>query len=186
MIRSRETDIRKLSREVALEYLNDGNEAALLQIHREDVPEAYVEDVSATIALAKYGGAQGLKGHCWAVKYRGQYVGILLLGEALEDSRDPEALRGKVFFRLLGFVIDARYRGLGIGSAALEMAIHALYAEYGPAPLLLECHRGNTSAQRFYKKHGFINIGQQNGKGTDFFFLRSPHAAGGAHETNPN
>lgn len=51
MMRSRKTDIRKRSREVALEYLNDGNEAALLRQIRAFFLTPFLLPMLATVPL---------------------------------------------------------------------------------------------------------------------------------------
>lgn len=43
------------------------------------------------------------------------------LTEAIEWETDPPEMKREPFYRLMGFVIDKKYRGKGIGSKALEM-----------------------------------------------------------------
>ena len=123
------------------------------------VPRAFVEAVDDTIKLAEQGQRLGLKGCCFAVRYGKACVGMLLTGEAIEDARDPDELKGKRYDRLIGFVIDETYRGMGIGSTALESAIRRMHDVFGYAPLLAECHRENKRALAFYLHHGFVNTG---------------------------
>ncbi len=98
-------------------------------------------------------------------------MGIILLGEAIEDERDPAELKGTGYFRVLGFLMDSGYRRQGIGSAALNMAINAIRAEYGHMPLLLECHGDNLAALRFYEKHGFENTHILNEQDDNWFMI---------------
>lgn len=142
---------------VELELLNKNNEKYLLEIQPGDVPLNYVEPISYTLKLGKYGKRNKLKGQCSAIKYDEQYVGLLLIGEAIENLADPEELKGTAYFRLIGFLIDSRYRQLGIGSLALKQAIHNIYTQYGKVPILLECHKENIGALNFYLKIGFRN-----------------------------
>lgn len=156
---------------VQLELLNEKNEKCLLGILREDIPEHYVEEVSSTIDLAKYGEKLNLKGHCFAIKYDESYVGIILIGEAIACEEDPDTVKGKEYFRIIGFVIDRRYRGIGIGSVALKLVIEAIYKEYGRVILLLECHKDNSEAIRFYEKNGFCNTNIINANDENYFLI---------------
>lgn len=142
---------------VKLELLNENNENHLLKIQRDDVPTYFAEDISYTIQASKYGNENNLKGHCYAIKYKEVYVGIILIGEAIEDEADPSELKGKGYFRIIGFVIDKQYRRLGIGSEVIEKATQNIYYEYGKVPILLECHKENITAINFYRKLGFRN-----------------------------
>ena len=71
---------------------------------------------------------------------------------------------------MIGFVIDQEYRGRGIGSKALELALDETYREYGCVPILLECHRDNERALRFYTKMGFRNTNILNNE--DYFLIK--------------
>ena len=131
-----------------------------------------MEEVSFTIDSSKYGAEHGYRGCCYAVKYDNDYIGILLIGEAIEEDADPDEVKGKVFFRILGFVIDSRYQGKRIGSVALNLAIEDIYRQYGMVILLLECNQENTSTIRFYEKNGFENTGVINERDRDFYLIR--------------
>lgn len=155
---------------IKLERLNPNNENKLKKIQRDDIPVCFVEDVSDTIELSKTGEENNLRGHCYAVKYADKYVGIILIGEAIEGEPDPIELRGTGYFRVIGYVIDKEYRGQGIGSKALELALNEIYSEYGTVPILLECHKDNKRAIRFYEKMGFRNTNILNDQ--DYFFIK--------------
>ena len=114
-----------------LELLNEKNAPFLLQIDRSGVPVRFVEEVSYTIETAKYGNEHHLRGFCNAIRQDGQYVGILLIGQAIEDEADPAELKGRDYFRLIGFVIDRCCRGMGVGTEALKKALAAFDAVYG-------------------------------------------------------
>ena len=81
-------------------------------------------------------------------------------------------LKGEKYFRVLGFLIDNKYQGIGIGTIALQKAIKEIYRDYGKIPLLLECHKDNERAIRFYEQNDFVNTGKLNEKGTDWFMVR--------------
>lgn len=156
---------------VELEALCKDNRKQVLAIDRSDIPLDYVEDVAETIRQSEYGDKHHLRGHCYAIKYGEACVGIMLIGEGIEWDCDPEGIKGTFFYRILGFVMDRRYRGMGIGSTAMEQAIQNIYTEFGPAPIVIECHRENKKAIAFYEKHGFRNTYVK--ENTDFYFIRN-------------
>mgnify|MGYP002508501667 CR=1 FL=1 len=49
----------------------------------------------------------------------------------MEWETDPAEMKGTPFYRLMGFVIDRRYRNGGIGSYVLEKVIRECYQEFG-------------------------------------------------------
>lgn len=155
---------------IELELLNKDNENMVREIQRDDIPICFVEDISHTIELSKYGEKNNLRGHCYAIKYEEKYIGIVLIGEAIEGEEDPDELKGTGFFRVIGYVIDKEYRGRGIGSKALELALNEIYREYGSVPILLECHKDNERAIKFYIKMGFRNTNILNNQ--DYFLIK--------------
>ena len=64
---------------IKLELLNQNNESKVRKIRREDIPIWFVEDVSATIELSKWGEENNLRGHCYAIKYRDKYIANMVL-----------------------------------------------------------------------------------------------------------
>lgn len=170
-IRSKREDEDVLYNAVQLEPLDNYNKAELVKIDRSDIPFEYAADVKDTIAMADYGTAMGLSGKCYAIKYHQNYVGMILVGKAVEDAADPIEVKGRKFFRIMGFFIQSKYQGLGIGTLALQKAIDSIYYEYGNKTFLLECHKDNEKAISFYEKNGFVNTGKLNAKGTDYFMI---------------
>lgn len=73
---------------------------------------------------------------------------------------------------LMGFVIDRRYRSLGIGGYVLEKAIDNCYSEFGVRSVALGCHKDNHRAAAFYTKHGFGKTDAM--EGNDYYYLRYP------------
>lgn len=155
----------------ALEELNELNREKLLTFERDDVPLDFVEDIAETIEQADYGTEHHLRGHCYAVLSDGEYAGIMLIGEGIPWECDPPELSGVFFYRILGFIIDKKHRGGGLGSWALEEAIRRIYDEYGKAPIVIECHKDNTRAIEFYKKHGFRPTNHR--ENDDYYFIRN-------------
>lgn len=110
-----------------------------------------------------------LKDVCFKVE-KGEYVGLLLLGEAIPWDTDPVEMQNEPFYRLMGFVIDKKYRSNGLGGEILEKAIDEVYKDFGKRSIALGCHKDNTRAANFYLKHGFERTGVF--EGNDEYFLR--------------
>ena len=159
--------------EFELEELTRENcELVRASIDREDIPLCFVHPVETIMNVTDYGVEHGLAGHTFAVKANGEYVGTILLGETIPWNTDPPQMREEPFYRIMGFVLDKRYRGLGIGGQVLERAIEAVYRDYGPRPIALGCHRRNVSAAAFYRRHGFIKTNYLETE--DYYYLRYP------------
>ena len=170
-IKSKQQDEDILYKLTQLELLDSYNRKEIVKIDRSDIPAEFAAKAEDTIAMADYGKKIGLPGKCFAIKYNKNYVGIILIGKAVENAADPIELKGSYYFRVLGFFIQSKYQGLGIGTTALQKAIDEIYSEYGPVTLLLECHKDNEKALAFYEKNGFVNTGRMNAKGTDWFMI---------------
>ncbi len=163
-----ELDTGKLT----LEYVTDQNSDLLRAIQRDDVSEDFVDTVDTLLDITRYGTAHGCIGHTYAIRYDDQCIGMALLGEALPWETDPVEMSREPFYRLMGFLIDQRYRGRGIGSYVLEEIIRQCYREFGVRPIALGVHRDNHGAERFYLRHGFCKTTVM--EGNDFYYLRYP------------
>ena len=157
---------------INLELLTEKNIDAVRAIHREDIPVSWVDNADTLWELTQYGLEHNCIGHTYAIKYDDTYIGVILLGEAIPWETDPEEMTKEPFYRLMGFVIDNRYRSQGIGSKVLEMVIDTIYAEYGERPIALGVHKDNHGAARFYEKHGFSKTDAM--EGNDAYFIRYP------------
>lgn len=157
---------------ITIEPLTEENLDAVRAIHREDVSEDFVDGADTIFELTQYGVEHGCIGHTYAVKYGDAYIGVILLGEALEWDTDPPEMSKTPFYRLMGFVIDNRYRGKGIGGFVLEKVIAECYREFGVRPIALGVHKDNVAAARFYEHHGFAKVDAM--EGNDRYYLRYP------------
>ena len=157
---------------ITFELLTASNIGYVREIQRDDISEAFVDTADTIMELTEYGLEHNCKGHTYAIKLADEYIGLILLGEAIEWDTDPEEMKGVPFYRLMGFVIDKRYRGRGIGGHSLEKAIELIYAEFGVRPIALGVHKDNTGAERFYLRHGFRKTDVM--EGNDHYFLRYP------------
>ena len=157
---------------INLELLTETNIDAVRTIHREDIPVSWVDDADTLWELTQYGLEHNCIGHTYALKYDDAYIGVILLGEAIPWETDPEEMKNEPFYRLMGFVIDNRYRSQGIGSKVLELVIDTIYKEYGVRPIALGVHKDNHGAARFYERHGFTAVDAM--EGNDRYYLRYP------------
>lgn len=158
--------------DISLELLTPDNIAEVRKIQRDDISTDLVDDADTLLEITQYGIEHGCKGHTYTVKSGSRYIGVILLGEALEWETDPEEMRERPFYRLMGFVIDKSFRGTGIGSYVLETVINACYKEYGVRPIALGCHKDNKRAAEFYLRHGFKKTDCMDGD--DYYYLRYP------------
>ena len=165
-----------------LELLTEQNIDAVRAIRREDIPESWVDNADTLWELTQYGLEHNCIGHTYAVKQDETYIGVILLGEAIPWETDPKEMHGVPFYRLMGFVIDNRYRNKGIGSHVLELVIKTIYREYGVRPIALGVHKENHGAARFYEKHGFKPTDTM--EGNDIYYLRYPDILPDIHATN--
>ena len=159
-------------KDIQFEPLTGDNISAVRAIHREDISEDFVDGVDTIMELTQYGIDHNCLGHTYAIKYKGVYIGVILLGEAIPWETDPDEMKETPFYRLMGFVIDNRYRGQGIGTYVLESVINMCYQEFGVRPIALGCHKDNYRAEKFYIHHGFkkTNVMENN----DYYYLRYP------------
>lgn len=155
---------------ISLEPLTRDNLEEAGSICRDDVSEEFVDSINTLWELTEYGIEHGCIGRSFVIRYRGACAGALLLGEAIPWETDPPEMREMPFYRLMGFVVDRRFRGMGLGSAALEMAVQEVYREFGPRPIALGVHRDNLGAERFYLRHGFRKTSYM--EGNDRYYLR--------------
>ena len=157
---------------INLELLTEKNIDAVRAIHREDIPESWVDNADTLWELTQYGLAHNCIGHTYAVKQDDAYIGVILLGEAIPWETDPAEMKKEPFYRLMGFVIDNRYRNQGVGSKVLNLVIDAIYKEYGVRPIALGVHKDNHGAARFYMSHGFTPVDAM--EGNDRYYIRYP------------
>lgn len=98
---------------IDLELLSDANRQEVLKIDRSDISLDYVEDISETLRQSDYGDEHHLRGHGYVIRCDGACAGVMLIGEGIPWDCDPEEIQGTFFYRILGFVLDKRFRGRG-------------------------------------------------------------------------
>ena len=99
--------------EITLEQLTHGNYSHALEINRDDIPEAWVDNAAYLMDLTDYGVEHHLIGHTFLARLGIRYVGIILIGEAIPWDTDPDEMKGRPFYRVMGFVVDRNYRSRG-------------------------------------------------------------------------
>jgi len=157
---------------IRLEELTDSRRNDVLGIDRSDISEDWVDSIPDILALHQYGLDHGCIGHTYAIYAEDVCIGIILMGEGFPWPCDPPEVAGIPFYRIMGFVVDRRWRSRGIGSQALEMAVAAIFTEYGPRPIVLGVQEDNHRAMRFYEAHGFVRNDARDED--DVYFLRYP------------
>ncbi len=156
--------------ELILEELTHDNYKWATLIQRDDISESFVDTASTIMETTEYGVTHHCQGHTFLAKYGEDYIGIILLGEALHWKTDPPEMQEQLFYRLMGFVIDKRFRGKGLGKRILEETINKVYSDFGYRPIALGCHKDNVKAANFYKRNGFKET--KYFEGNDIYYLR--------------
>ena len=153
-----------------LEQMTHDNYKHALAINRDDIPETWVDTVASLMEVTDYGAEHKLIGHTYIAYMNESPVGLIMIGEALAWDTDPDEMKDKPFYRVMGFVVDKDYRNRGIGGEILENAIAQVYSEFGERSLALGVHKDNTRAGRFYERHGFKRTSVY--EGNDEYYLR--------------
>ena len=156
--------------EILLEQLTHDNFDDAAAINRDDIPEDWVDNASFLMEVTDYGAEHHLIGHTYLARVDGKPAGLIMIGEALAWETDPDEMKGKPFYRVMGFVVDRAYRGKGIGGEILEQAITNVYEEFGRRSIALGVHRDNIRVGQFYERHGFQRTGVY--EGNDEYYLR--------------
>ena len=133
--------------------------------------QRFVEPVARTIALSLVGNNLGYPGFFQVIHCDDEPVGVILLGRAPVADDEPEILqRYGYVYRLMGFFVDQRHTGQGIGRAALHLALDRLDTDL---PIYLECHEDNAAAHTLYLSVGFEDINVRLDDG-DLILVRFP------------
>ena len=156
--------------DISLEQLTHDNFDDAAAINRDDIPSAWVDTASTLMELTDYGAEHRLIGHTYLARIGARPVGLIMIGEALAWDTDPDEMKGKPFYRVMGFAVDRAWRGRGIGGEILETAIAKVYEDFGRRPIALGVHRDNKRAVSFYERHGFRRTGVF--EGNDEYYLR--------------
>ena len=156
--------------DLEFEELTHRNFPEACRIDRDDISEDFVDTASTIMDITDYGVEHHCIGHTFLVKHDEKPIGLILLGEAIPWETDPPEMEKEPFYRLMGLVVDRKYRGCGMGGEILERAIQLVYRDFGKRPIALGCHKDNIQAERFYLRHGFRKTDVM--EGNDYYYLR--------------
>lgn len=155
---------------LTLVQLTHDNYSDARAINRDDIPEAWVDTADTLMEVTDYGAEHNLIGHTFVAYMDEKPIGLIMIGEAIPWDTDPDEMKGKPFYRLMGFVVDRDYRNKGIGGEILENAIARVYDEFGKRSIALGVHKDNTRVGTFYEHHSFRRTGIF--EGSDEYYLR--------------
>ena len=153
-IREREKDMT-----ITLEQLTHENYDQAAAIDRDDIPEEWVDSAASLMEVTDYGAEHHLIGHTFLARADGKPAGLIMIGEALAWDTDPEEMKGKPFYRVMGFVVDREYRGRGIGEALVRDCLGAAKALGFRILQFNAVVESNARARRLYEKLGFHQLG---------------------------
>ncbi len=155
---------------ILLEQLTHDNYDDAVAINRDDIPVDWVDTANTLMEVTDYGAEHHLIGHTFLCRVDEKPIGLIMIGEALAWETDPEEMKGKPFYRVMGFVVDKAYRDKGIGGVILEKAIGQVYEEFGKRSIALGVHKDNIRVGKFYERHGFKRTGVY--EGNDEYYIR--------------
>ena len=155
---------------LTLKQMTHDNYQDALAINRDDIPEAWVDSAASLMKVTDYGAEHHLMGHTYIAYMDGNPVGLIMIGEALAWETDPDEMKDKPFYRVMGFIVDKDHRSRGIGGFILEKAIAQVYSEFGERSIALGVHKDNVRVGKFYERHGFKRTGVY--EGNDEYYLR--------------
>lgn len=139
---------------VSLREITDANRLAvgLLAVTRDQ--ENYVAGVGESLVEA---AATPAACPWYRAVYAGREpVGFVMLSDGIPDGH-PEYPGPYFLWRLL---IDARWQGRGLGTAALDLSLDHLRTRPGFAALLTSVVPGPNSPVGFYLRYGFVRTGE--------------------------
>ena len=105
-----------------LEQLTHDNYQQALAINRDDIPEAWVDTAASLMEVTDYGAEHKLIGHTYIAYINDSPVSLIMIGEALAWDTDPDEMKYKPFYRVMGFVVDKDYRNSMSAMALNEQA----------------------------------------------------------------
>lgn len=151
---------------IHLNQLSFENYQKVLQLAVNEDQRDFVESPAQIIALAYAGIQEGLPGELWVIQEDDEPVGIALIGKAQVEPQEPRELQayGQVY-RIMGFQIDHKYQGKGMGRKAFSMILDKIlhYPDGKQLPVTLEVEERNMAAMHLYESFGFYDSGVRYG-----------------------
>ena len=109
----------------------------------------------------------GLDGELCIITCDDKPVGRVLIGKIEVEPQEPDVLQkyGQVW-RVMGFFIDEKFQGKGIGSEALKLVLNKIssFPDGKKYPIALEVEDANENAKQLYQKMGFYDTGVRYGE----------------------
>lgn len=160
---------------VGLTTLTFDNYEKVLKLKPKDSQKEFVEDWTTILAIAYIGEISNLNGKLYIITYNDVPVGRGLVGKIEVGAQEPMEVRKYGFaYRIMGFFVDEKYQGLGIGKRALELFINEIKEEPdgNQLPITLEVKIDNTLAKKMYESFGFYDTGIRYGD--DCAYVKMP------------
>jgi diamine N-acetyltransferase len=153
--------------DIKLTTLSFKNYEEVLALKPRDNQKTYVEDWATILAFAYIGVVNGLEGELCIITCDDKPVGRVLIGKIEVEPQEPEVLQkyGQVW-RVMGFFIDEKSQGKGIGSEALKLVLNKIssFPDGKKYPIALEVEEANENAKQLYQKLGFYDTGVRYGE----------------------
>lgn len=106
-------------KKVGLTTLTFENYEESLKLKPMDSQKEFVEDWATILAIAYIGENLNLNGMLYIITYNDIPVGRGLIGKSEVGIQEPVEIQKYGFtYRIMGFFIDKKYQGLGIGKEA--------------------------------------------------------------------
>lgn len=162
-------------KKVGLTTLTFDNYEQILRLKPMDSQKEFVEDWATILALAYIGENLNLNGKLYIITYNDIPVGRGLIGKSEVGIQEPVEIQKYGFaYRIMGFFIDKKYQGLGIGKIALGLLLDKIkeYPDGNKLPITLEINNNNTVARKMYQAVGFCDTGIRYGE--DCAYVKKP------------
>ena len=82
-----------MNMEIVLKQLTHDNFAHASAIRRDDIPQEWVDTAASLMKVTDYGAQHHLIGHTFLAYIQGKPVGLIMIGEALAWSTDPDEMK---------------------------------------------------------------------------------------------
>lgn len=162
-------------KKVGLTTLTFENYEESLKLKPMDSQKEFVEDWATILAIAYIGENLNLNGMLYIITYNDIPVGRGLIGKSEVGIQEPVEIQKYGFaYRIMGFFIDKKYQGLGIGKEALGLLLDKIkeYPDGNRLPITLEVKNNNTVAKKMYQAFGFRDTAIRYGE--DCAYVKMP------------
>lgn len=151
---------------VRLDKLSFENYGRVLRLEVNENQKDFVEEPATVIALAYAGMEAHMPGELCVIYKEEEVAGVVLIGRAEVEEQEPTELQKyKHVYRIMGFQIDQKYQGKGIGRKAFSLILDKIahYPDGQLIPVALEVEEKNTAALHLYQSFDFYDSGIRYG-----------------------